>query len=80
MLFRSKYYDFDLYLLKRPDHKEYCNTNVKYNEEYKLTFCCNKGVIQYYSTSDDLNELMDMDKEKEEEIGHKLQVMRSRIS
>lgn len=60
----EKYYDFDLFLLKRPDHKEYCKTNIKLNEEHKLSFCCNKGVIQYYSTSEDLNELMDMDDKK----------------
>lgn len=62
----EKYYCFDLYLLKRPDHETFCNTNLKYNgnSELNLTFCCNKGVISYYKSSPELNEIMDLDDEK----------------
>ena len=54
-------YNFKLYLFKRPDHIKYCNTNLKYNQEHELSFCSNKGVLQYYKTSPELNELMNID-------------------
>jgi len=60
----QKYYDFDLYLLNRNDHIEFCNTNPKYNDNNKLSFCCNKGVVNYYKSSKYLNEIMEMDDEK----------------
>lgn len=61
----SDYYGFNLYLFERPDHVEYCKTNIKYNHNRQLYFG-NKihGIIQYYKTSDYLNELMGMDEKK----------------
>mgnify|MGYP000557127304 CR=1 FL=1 len=59
----EKYYGFDIYLLKRPDHEIFCDTNLKYNNK-QLSFCCNKGVCVNYKTSPELNEIMDMDEDK----------------
>lgn len=61
----SEYYNFNLYLLKRPDHIEYCNTDMRLNNN--LTFCTNKGIVQYYKTSDYLTDFMDMNDSKWEE-------------
>lgn len=58
----SKYYDFNLYLLKRPDHEKFCNTNLSLND--KLSFCCKTGIVKYYKTSKYINDFMDMDENK----------------
>ena len=58
----SDHYNFNLYLLKRPDHKEYCSTDIRLNNN--LTFCTNKGIVQYYKTSEYLTDYMDMDETK----------------
>ena len=61
----KNHYNFSLYLFERPDHIDYCNTEIKYNKNHQLYFG-NKihGIIQYYKTSDYLNELMGMDEQK----------------
>lgn len=58
----SESYNFYLYLLKRPDHIEFCNTKVELNKN--LTFCCNKGIVNYYKTSNYINDFIDMDEDK----------------
>jgi hypothetical protein len=61
----KKYYGFDLYLFERPDHIEYCQTNINQNSNAQFYFG-NKihGIIQYYKTSEYLNKLMGMDEKK----------------
>ena len=61
----SKNYGFELFCLKRPDHIKFCGTNLKLNKNQQLSFC-NKtvSVLDYYKTSKDLSDLMDMDEEK----------------
>jgi len=54
----SKYYNFNLYLLKRPDHIEYCNSNIELNKQ--LSFCCKEGIVKYYKTSEYINDFTDM--------------------
>lgn len=61
----SNHYDFETYLFKRPDHEIYCKTNYKLNKSKSLYFANNiNGVINYYKTSDYLNNLMNMDNDK----------------
>ena len=61
-------YDFELYLFQRPDHEEYCKTNLnlEYDKNNMEFYFANKihGIINYYKTSKYLNKLMDMDDEK----------------
>jgi Sulfotransferase family len=59
-------YDFDLYLCQRPDHFEYCETNLNLEDLNRPPYFGNKlkGIIEYYKTSEYLNELMEMDEEK----------------
>ena len=64
----SSYYDFELFLLQRDDHYEYCDTDQKkndYNKYIEPYFANNnKGVYNYYSTSKYLCNLMMMDNDK----------------
>ena len=55
----TEHYDFNLFLLKRPDHVDFCKTDLRLNKT--LSFCCNKGIVNYYKTSDYINDFMDMD-------------------
>ena len=60
----QKKYNFKTYLFQRPDHIEYCKTNLLENDNQ--LFFGNKihGVINYYKTSKYLSDLMNMDNEK----------------
>ena len=61
----SEYYNFEIYLFKRPDHEIFCKTNLEYNNNIQLFFANNfYGIIEYYKTNEYLNNLMDMDEEK----------------
>lgn len=60
----EKYYNFNLYLLKRIDHEEYVGFDEKLNQNSIITFCCKKGILQYYKTSSFINDVMEMDNNK----------------
>jgi hypothetical protein len=61
----DKYYNFKLFLFERPDHIEYCKTNLSINKEKQLFFGNNiHGIINYYKTSKYLSDLMGMNDEK----------------
>lgn len=60
----DKYYGFETFLCKRDDHKEYCNTNMNLNKGKILTFCNNRGIYNYYKTSNQLTKMMDLNDEK----------------
>lgn len=61
-------YNFQNFFCVRPDHSEYCNTNLELNNPNlfytELTFTCNKGIIEYFKTSSEINDYMDMDLNK----------------
>lgn len=54
-----KYYGFTEYLLRRPDHRAYCNSLQNYTFFNKT-----KGIIDYYKTSPELCNIMSMDENK----------------
>jgi hypothetical protein len=59
----EKYYEFETFLCKRDDHIEYCNTDMKLNKNKELTFCSSKGIYNYYSTSEFVNTITEMNDE-----------------
>jgi len=62
----SKYYGFNFYILKRPDHDTFCNTNLyNGNKEYP-DFVANRehGILKYAKTSNFINRMINMNKEK----------------
>jgi hypothetical protein len=60
----DKYYNFELFLLKRTDHSKFVEFDENLNKNKLLTFCCKKGIIDYYKSSEFINDVMDMDKTK----------------
>lgn len=60
----DKYYGFETFLCKREDHTEYCSTNLNLNKNKQLSFCNNKGIIQYYKTSKELSNILDLNDDK----------------
>jgi hypothetical protein len=60
----SKHYNFELFLSKRIDHDEYVGLDENLNKDKMLTFCCKKGIIKYYKTSQFINDMMEMDNQK----------------
>lgn len=61
----TNHYGFDLYLSKRPDHITFCKTNLALNKNQQLYFANSaEGVINYYKTSKELSDLMNMDDHK----------------
>ena len=60
----DKNYEFDTFLCNRNDHKQYCNTKDELNKNKLLTFCNNKSILQYYKTSEELTNLLDLNDEK----------------
>jgi hypothetical protein len=63
----EKYYGFELFLLKRTDHVEFVEFDElekNLNENKLLTFCCKKGIIDYYKTSEFINDIMEMNESK----------------
>jgi hypothetical protein len=60
----EKYYGFETFLCNRDDHIEYCSTNINLNKDKPLTFCNNKSILQYYKTSKQLTNMMDLNDEK----------------
>lgn len=57
----DKYYNFELFLLKRTDHSKFVEFDENLNKNKLLTFCCKKGIIDYYKSSEFINDVMDMD-------------------
>ena len=57
-------YGFDLFCSRRPDHIDFCKTNLRLNKNQDLSFCTTEGIINYYKTSKTLSKLMDMDDDK----------------
>jgi hypothetical protein len=61
----SDNYGFELYCSRRPDHIEFCKTNLALNRREDLFFGNSvEGIIKYYKTSETLSKLMDMDDHK----------------
>jgi hypothetical protein len=60
----DKYYNFDLFLLKRTDHSKFVELDENLNKNKLLTFCCKRGIIDYYKSSEFINDIMDMDEIK----------------
>ena len=58
----SNFYNFELYLIKRPDHIEYCESNLELNNNF--SFCCHKPIVQYFRTSSFFNNFTEMDDDK----------------
>jgi hypothetical protein len=62
----SKYYGFNFYVIKRPDHDLFCNTH-KYNKSTEYTdFVANRehGILKYAKTSNYINRMTNMNKDK----------------
>ena len=61
-------YGFEYYLLRRIDHEEYCDYDIKYNKNKYIDgfFFGNKkyGTLEYYMNSEELNKKMNMTLEK----------------
>lgn len=61
----EKNYDFEVFLLKRPDHDKFVEYNVNLNSTNLLkSFCCKKGIINYYKSSELINDIIEMDETK----------------
>jgi len=62
----EKYYGFKFHVIKRPDHEKYCNSH-KYNGSKEFPkFVANRehGILKYAKTSNYINRMINMNKEK----------------
>ena len=57
----SKYYGFKNYYLHRPDHRFFCNGKDESVDKHENKI---HGTLIYYKTSDFINKIMNMDKDK----------------
>ena len=59
----EKYHNFKFYIIKRPDHELICKKNIN-NNRYNLTGSKDFGIYSYAKTSNYINRLTGMDKNK----------------